>query len=99
MQCSELWTYNTKTRKLGRFVAAKHGDVVVSHLTVKSTSITGHDTDNSISKTLRRPEEQLTEWKNASRPELRKFLGKIKGTEVKLRPRISEETLLLKIIK
>ena len=99
LQCSELWTYNTKTRKLGRFVAAKHGDVVVSHLTVKSTSITGHDTENSISKTLRRPEEQLTEWKNASRPELRKFLGKIKGTEVKLRPRISEETLLLKIIK
>ena len=99
LQCSELWVYNTKTRKLGRFVAAKHGDVTVSHLTVKSTSITGHDAEKSISKTLRRPEEQLAEWKKAGRPELRKFLGKIKGTEVKLRPRISPETLLLKIIK
>jgi len=99
LQCSELWVYNTKTRKLGRFVAAKHGDVTVSHLTVKSTSITGHDTEQSISKTLRRPEEQLVEWKKCGRPELRKFLGKIKGTEVKLRPRISEDTILLKIIK
>ena len=99
LQCSELWVYNTKTRKLGRFVAAKHGDVTVSHLTVKNTSITGHDAEKSISKTLRRPEEQLAEWKKAGRPELRKFLGKIKGTEVKLRPRIAPETLLLKIIK
>jgi hypothetical protein len=99
IECSELWTYNTKTRKLGRFVSTKHNDMTVSYLTVKSTSIIGQNEAESISKTLRKPEEQLTKWKSSSRAELRKFLGNIKGTEVRLRPRISPETILLKVIK
>jgi len=73
--------------------------MTVSYLTVKSTSIIGQDETRSISKTLRKPEEQLTKWKSSSRAELRKFLGNIKGTEVRLRPRISPETILLKVIK
>lgn len=89
---SELWVYNTKTRKLGKYVAASY-----QTLGVKGTSITGFDTDKSVAKTLRKPEEQLKEFAKAGKVALRTFIKDIKAVEVKLNGRVNEDTLLLRV--
>ena len=88
---STLWIYNTKTRKLGRYVAATY-----QTLGIKGTTITGFDSDKSVSKTLRKPEEKLKEFAKAGKVALRKFLEDIKATEAKLNGRISADIVLLK---
>jgi hypothetical protein len=88
----ELWVFNTKTRKLGKYVAAEFQE-----LGVKGTSITGFDEIKSVQKTLRKPEEQLKEFKAAGKVQLRKFLEDIKAVDIKLNGRINEDTILLKV--
>ena len=88
----ELWTYNTKNRKLGRYLAAEY-----QTLGVKGTSITGFNENTSIQKTLRKPEEKLKEFKAASKVQLRKFLDEINATDTKMNGRINEEIILLRI--
>ena len=89
---NELWIYNTKTRKLGKYVAAPH-----SQLGVKGTSIENFDTDRSVCKTLRKPAEKLKEFSKAGKIALRKFMDDIKATETKLNGRINLDILLLKV--
>lgn len=88
----ELWVYNTKTRKLGRYVAADYQE-----LGVKGTTITGFSEMQSICKTLRKPEDKLKEFKSAGKVALRKFLDDINATDTKMNGRINEETILLKV--
>ena len=88
----ELWVYNTKTRKLGKYVA----DSLQGPLRVKGTSIEGFDLFKSNSKTLRKPEEKLKEFAKATKVQLRKFLEDIKATETKLNGRIGADVVLLK---
>ena len=89
---AELWVYNTKTRKLGKYVASSY-----QTLNVKGTAIIGFDIDKSVAKTLRKPEEQLKEFAKAGKVALRTWLKDIKSVEVKLNGRINEDTLLLKV--
>jgi hypothetical protein len=89
----ELWVFNTKTRKLGKYVAADFSD-----LSVKGTSITGFSEMLSVQKTLRKPAEQLKEFKAAGKVALRKFLEDIKSVDIKLNGRINEDTILLKVV-
>ena len=88
----ELWIYNTKTRKLGKYVAADFHD-----LGVKGTTITGFSETQSICKTIRKPEEKLKEFKSAGKVALRKFLEDINATDTRMNGRINEETILLKV--
>lgn len=88
----ELWIFNTKTRKLGKYIAAEFQE-----LGVKGTSITGFDEFKSVQKTLRKPEEQLKEFKASGKVQLRKFLDDIKAVDIKLNGRINEDTILLKV--
>jgi len=87
----ELWIYNTKTRKLGKYIAATY-----KQLTIKGTSIDGFDVDKSVCKTLRKPDEKLKEFAKSGKIQLRKFLDDIKATETKLNGRISADIVLLK---
>jgi hypothetical protein len=89
----ELWVYNTKTRKLGKYVAEDMGGV----LGVKGTAITGFNESKSVQKTLRKPEVQLKEFMAAGKIQLRKFLDEIKATDIKLNGRINPDTILLKV--
>ena len=89
----ELWVYNTKTRKLGKYVA----DSLKGPLNVKGTGIIGYDEHKSVSKTLRKPDEKLKEFAKATKIQLRKFLEDIKATEAKLNGRINTETILLRV--
>jgi len=87
----ELWVYNTKSRKIGRYVAAEYQE-----LSVKGTSIIGYDESLSTMKTVRKPEEKLKEFKAAGKVQLRKFLDEINATEARMNGRINEEIILLK---
>jgi hypothetical protein len=88
----ELWVFNTKTRKLGRYVAGEFNE-----LGVKGTSITGFNENMSVQKTIRKPEEKLKEFKAAGKVQLRKFLEDINATDTKMNGRINEDTILLKV--
>ena len=88
----EVWVFNIKTRKLGKYVAKEYAE-----LSVKGTSIVNFDENKSVQKTLRKPEEQLKEFKAAGKVVLRKFLDDIKAVDIKLNGRINEETVLLKV--
>jgi hypothetical protein len=88
----ELWVYNTKNRKLGKYVAKEFNT-----LNVKGTTITNFDEFKSVCKTLRKPEEKLKEFKAAGKVQLRKFLEDINATDTKMNGRINEETILLKV--
>jgi hypothetical protein len=90
--CGELWIFNTKTRKLGKYIAAEF-----QTLGVKGTTITGFNENTSVQKTLRKPEEKLKEFKAAGKVQLRKFLDDINATDTKMNGRINEETILLKV--
>jgi len=98
---SELWVFNTKTRKLGKYVASNidpRGTMREgSGLSVKGTTIIGFDENLSIQKTLRKPAEQLKEFKSAGKVALRKFLDEINTTDIKLNGRCNPDTVLLKV--
>ena len=89
---SELWIFNIKTRKLGKYVATEFNT-----LNVKGTTITNFDEFKSVQKTIRKPEEKLKEFKAAGKVQLRKFLDDINATDTKMNGRINEETILLKV--
>jgi len=89
----ELWAYNTKTRKLYKYIA----DSLHGPLGIKGTSLTGFDEVKSVGKTLRKPEEKLKEFARASKVQLRKFLDEIKATETVGNGRINADMVLLRI--
>lgn len=88
----ELWIYNSKTRKLGKYVAEEFKE-----LGVKGTTITGFSEMKSVQKTLRKPVDQLKEFKAAGKVALRKFLEDINAVDTKMNGRLNEDTLLLKV--
>ena len=92
IEATEIWVYNVKTRKLGKYVA----DEYQRTMTVKGSAIVGYDESKSVQKTLRKPEETLKEFKAAGKIKLRKFLEEIKTTDIKLSGRINTDTILLK---
>lgn len=90
---TELWVYNTKTRKLGKYVPAPYQ----TELGVKGTSITNFDENKSVCKTLRKPDAQLKEFMKSNKVQLRKFLDGVKATETKLNGRLNEDVVLLRV--
>ena len=93
LDASEVWVYNTKTRKLGKYVADEYAKI----LGVKGTTLVGYDESKSIQKTLRKPADTLKEFKKASKVKLRKFLDEIKTTDIKLNGRLNNDTIILKV--
>ena len=98
---NELWVFNVKTRKLGKYVASNIDPKGMkregSGLSVKGTTIIGFDETASVQKTLRKPEEQLKAFKSAGKVALRKFLDEINTTDTKLNGRCNPDTVLLKV--
>jgi hypothetical protein len=90
---TELYVFNVKTRKLGKYVADTHMGV----LGVKGTTIVGYDTSLSTQKTLRKPERQLPDFMGSSKGNKRKFLDGIKSVEIALNGRINSDTILLHV--
>lgn len=91
---SELWVYDTKTRKLGRYMADSH----LGPLSVKGTTIIGFDKVTSVTKTLRKPAEQLAAFVKTTKPQVKKFMSSVSTTESQLSGRINDRTLLLRVV-
>jgi hypothetical protein len=86
--------YNTKTRKIGLYVSKTSNG-----LGVKGTSITEF-TDKSFQRTLRKPLEQLKEFKEQNtQRRIETWFSKIKTTETLLNGRMNEDVVLLKVFK
>ena len=98
---NELWVFNVKTRKLGKYIASSIDPKGLGRegtgLSVKGTTIIGFDEKLSVQKTLRKPDEQLKEFKGAGKVALRKFLEDINTTDTKLNGRCNLDTVLLKV--
>ena len=87
--------YNVRTRKIGYYIA-----VNTSGLAVKGTSLTNF-TDKSTQKTLRKPPEQIKEFKalNTQKRFETWFEKEVKTTETVLNGRFNEDTVILKVFK
>lgn len=100
---SELWVYNTKTRKIGKYIAKNIDPKNLGRdgtgLSIKGTTIIDFDETASIQKTLRKPKEQIPEFVKSGKVKLRKFLDNIKAVDIKLNGRINPEIILLKAVK
>jgi len=94
IDATEVWVFNIKTRKLGKYVAEEHAT-----LQVKGTTLQFFDTSTSIAKTLRKPEQQLADFNKSGKVQLRKFLDNIKGVETKMNGRLNSDTVILKAVK
>ena len=98
---SEVWVFNVKTRKLGKYVASNVDPKGLKRegtgLTVKGTTIQGFDEEASVQKTLRKPEETLKELKVAGKVKLRKFLEEIPTTDTKMNGRVNTDTIILRV--
>ena len=95
---NELWVYNTKTRKLGIYHALNKDPRNMGRdgLTVKGTTIQAFDEESSIQKTLRKPAEQLQNFKGNARTKYQKAFDEIKTTDTKLNGRFNDCTIILK---
>ena len=95
LTAQELWVYNTKTRKLGIYIA----DQYAGALSVKNSSILGFDSNTSVQKTLRKPKDQLKEFTANGKPAAKKWFKGVRSTEIKLNGRIGLDIILLKVYK
>lgn len=91
--CSQLWVFNTKTRKLGVYNSDPGG------LGVKGSTLLNYDAITSKQKTVRKPEDILPEVVKSGKITLRKILPGIKAVEQELTGRINSDTILLRVIK
>ena len=94
LEATEIWVYNVKTRKLGKYVADEYQKI----MSVKGASLVGYDEHASIQKTLRKPDETLKAFKKAGKVALRKFMDDIKTTDIKLNGRLNSDTIILKCV-
>ena len=92
--CTQLWTYNTKYKKLSRY-----DSVGPAGIQVKGTTLIGYDVETSMSKGLRKPEASIQALLGAGKVSLRKLMEEIKTVESKPNGRINQDTILLRVIK
>ena len=86
--------FNVKTRKIGYYISKTSAG-----LGVKGTSLTDFS-DKSFQKTLRKPPEQLKEFKEQNtQKRFETWFKGIKTTETVLNGRFNEDTILLKVFK
>lgn len=90
---TQLWVYNTKTRKLGVFYA----DKMIKELSVKGTTIVGFDPETSTQKTVRKPDEVLKGANKLARTKIAKLYKELTTTETKINGRINEHSILLRV--
>lgn len=87
--------YNIKTRKIGYYISKSSAGIEV-----KGTSLQNYS-DKSSQKTLRKPPEQIKEFKeqNTQKRFETWFTKSVKTTETVLNGRFNEDTVILKVFK
>jgi len=88
---SELWTYNTKNKKLTRYVCSSATGFMIKGSTLQNVD------DSSLEKRLRKPDEVIPEIMSNAKTRCRKILEKIKTTDYTPNGRLNKHTILLKV--
>jgi hypothetical protein len=91
LQALEIWVFNTKTRKLGCYVASD-----TAALSVKGTTIINFNEAKSKAKTVRKPEELFKDSSSLPKTKMRKLYDSINSVETLLNGRINTDMILLK---
>lgn len=89
---SQLWVYNTKNRKLMKFIA----DDMLKTLSVKGTTVIGFDPVKSTQKTIRKP-ELLKGVSKLARTKFDKLYSELSTTETACNGRMNEHCILIKV--
>ena len=94
-RCQMVWVFNTKTRKLTQYNAVGRNGIMV-----KGTTLKDYDTDMSVSKTVRKPDQVLSKLLNTDgKIAMRNIWNTLTTTETKANGRINSDTIILKVIK
>jgi hypothetical protein len=94
-RCQMVWVFNTKTRKLTQYNAVGRNGIMV-----KGTTLKDYDTDMSVSKTVRKPDQVLSKLLNTDgKIAMRNIWNTLTTTETKANGRINADTIILKVIK
>lgn len=91
LDSSTLWVFNTKNRKLIKYVA----DPLIQTLSVKGTTITGFDESKTMQKTVRKPEVLKGAGKLA-RTKFDKLYNELTTTETKANGRLNDHCLIIR---
>lgn len=91
---TEVYLFNTKYRQLTQLVAAS-----VDGFSMKGTTITNLREEKCLRKTLRKPEDVLTEIGKTTKARVNKVFIDIKTKEVVANGRLNEDTIILKVFK
>jgi hypothetical protein len=91
---NSVWFFNTKYKKLTYLVAKPN-----ESLAIKGTTILGFDTKNSVCKTIRKPEQNLTELLNMGKIAMVKAFLKLKTKNSTAKGRLNADVLILKASK
>ena len=89
---TEAWLYDTKKRKLIHVVADEYARV----FTVKSNSIIGFSTVDTVQKTVRKPAETIKAMQAAGKPAARKLFNELTTTETAFNGRGTENLVILR---
>lgn len=89
---TEAWLYDTKKRKLIHLVADSHTQA----FTVKSNSIIGFSTVETMQKTVRKPADVVKSVQAAGKPAARKIYKDLTTTETAFNGRGTENLVILK---
>jgi len=89
---AEAWLYDTKKRKLIHLVADSHTQA----FTVKSNSIIGFSTVETMQKTVRKPADVVRAVQAAGKPAARKIYKDLSTTETPFNGRGTENLMILK---
>ena len=89
---AEAWLYDTKKRKLIHLVADSHTQA----FTVKSNSIIGFSTIETMQKTVRKPADVVKAVQAAGKPAARKIYKDLTTTETAFNGRGTENLVILK---
>ena len=90
LNCSEVWLYDTKTRKISKYYSPVGGGI-----TVKGASLVGYEESMSSCKLLRKPEDQVPAFNATAKKDLTKWYSSVKSTTATVRPRLTATTLIV----
>lgn len=91
---NQVWTYNTKYKKLTRYDA-----VGPTGIQVKGTTLIGYDKEKSLTKSIRKPDLTINQVLSAGKVALRNVLTELSTNESKPTGRINTDTIILRVIK
>jgi hypothetical protein len=94
INATQLWVFNPKTRNLSVYHAVGR-----SGLSIRGTTITGYDTDASVTKKVRKPEQVIPQVLNSGKVDLRSIMKNLTTADNKANGRINKDTTLLRIVK